>query len=168
MAIRRYIENSRKEFRRIDLTKGSEILIKSNLFEVSLQKDQSIFKKLMKLYEVVDFTIGDTLNIIHGNYEILIVSNSKYKKKILDILKDEKIKSIQDNIASLSLKIPKECIDTPGFYYSITKIFAFENISIKDIVNTETEATFILDDKVVSKAYDVLKREISINYYQKN
>ena len=58
-------------------------------------------------------------------------------------------------------------IDAPGYYYAITKTLNVNNISIIDVVNTETEATFILYDKDVSKAYNVLKREITVEYYKK-
>ena len=166
MAIRRYLETQKTKFKRVSLTESSDLLIKSNLFELSLTKSPTIYKKLTKLYDIVDFSVGDTLNIIHGNYEILIVSNTKYKKDMLNILKGENIKSTQENMASLSMKIPDECIDSPGFYASITKTLAFENISIMDIVNTETEATFILKDKDIGKAYEVLKRDINISYYR--
>ncbi len=168
MAIRRYVEKNKKEFyHRIKLSAKSDMLVKSNLFEISLFKSPTLFKKLMKLYDVVNFNEGDTLNIIHGNYEILIISNVKYKKRFKEILKGEKIKKEKQNISSLSTKIPKECIDTPGFFFAITKALALENIPILDLVNTETEATLILFDKDVTKAYDVLKGEMSVEYYER-
>lgn len=168
MAIRRYLEKNKKEFyNKVFLTKKSDLLIKSNLFEISLLKSHTIYKKLIKLYDIVNFDIGDTLNIIQGNYEILILGNEKYKKKFLDMLKGESVKLVKDNMASISLKIPQECIDNPGFYYTITKILAMANISITDIVNTETEATFVLEDKYIAKAYNILQKEISIEYYKK-
>jgi aspartokinase len=167
MAIRRYIESENKlPYKKIQLTKKTDLLIKSNLFEISLIKSTSIYTKLIKLYSIVNFEVGDTLNIIHGNYEILIVSNERYEKKILEILNNEKIKSINKNMASISLKIPQEMIDAPGFYYAITKILNINNISIIDIINTETEATFVFYNKDVSKAYDVLQREINVEYYK--
>ena len=168
MAIRRYVEKNKEEFyNKIILTKKSDLLIKSNLFEISLLKSGTVYKKLIKLYDIVNFEIGDTLNIIQGNYEILILGNEKYKKKFLEVLKGETVKLVKGNMASISLKIPQLCIDNPGFYYTITKTLAMNNISITDIVNTETEATFILEDKYVAKAYNVLKKEISIEYYKK-
>jgi aspartokinase len=168
MAIRRYVEEHNKQpYRRVKLTKKTDIVVKSNLFEISLKKSVTIFKKLIKLYDVVDFEIGDTLNVIHGNYEILVVSNERYEKKFLEILKGEYVKTVNKNMASISLKIPQEMIDAPGYYYAITKTLNVNNISIIDVVNTETEATFILYDKDVSKAYNVLKREITVEYYKK-
>lgn len=167
MAIRRYVENNKTKYEKYKITKKIDISIKSNLFEISMHKTNTVFNKLIKLYEIVNFKIGDTLNVIQGNYEILIVSNEKYEKKFLQILKNEKIKAINKNMASISLPIPDEMIDAPGYYFVITKTMAMNNISIIDIVNTETEATFILHDKDISRAYDVLKKEISVEYYNK-
>jgi len=166
MAIRRYIESTKKKFEKFKITKKVDILIKSNLCEISLSKSNTIFDKLMKLYKIVDFEKGDTLNIIQGNYKILIVSNEKYEKKIIKILKGEKVKAINRNMASISLPIPDEMIDTPGYYYVMTKTLALNNISIIDVVNTETEATFILHDKDIARAYNILKKEISVEYYE--
>ncbi|MEK6845155.1 MAG: hypothetical protein AABY26_00230, partial [Nanoarchaeota archaeon] len=110
--------------------------------------------------------VGDTLNIIYGNYEVLIVSNDKYKKRFLDILKNEKLSEVQENISSISIKIPQECLYTPGFYFAVTKLLFLENISIIDIVNTKTEATLLLFDKDIPKSYSVLKNGIELEYYK--
>ncbi|MEK6916789.1 MAG: hypothetical protein AABW92_03515 [Nanoarchaeota archaeon] len=168
MAIRRYMDKEKKAFyNKVTLTRKSDLVIKSNLFELSVLKSAAIYKKLIQLYNIVNFDVGDTLNIIHGNYEILIVSNDKYKDKFLDVLDGESVKSVKENMASISIKIPKDFIDKPGFYYAITKILTMQNISIADIVNTETEATFVVEDKFVSKAYNALKAEMSVEYYKK-
>lgn len=168
MAIRRYMEEQDKAlYKKIKLSSTPNLQIKSDLFEISLVKSPGINKKLMNFYNIIDLDSGDTLNIIQGNYEILIISNAMYKKEFKKSLKGEKIKNIREDISSLSIKIPSENLNTPGFYYVITKSLTMENIPIIDIVNTETEATFILLDKHISKAYDILKREISIEYYKK-
>jgi hypothetical protein len=167
MAIRRYLEKTKKNYQKFQITKKVDILIKTNLFEISLQKSNTIFTKLMKLYEVVDFNKGDTLNIIQGNYEILIIGNEKYEKTFLDILKGETVKAVNHNMASISLQIPNEMIDAPGYYFVITKTLALNNISIIDLVNTESEATFVLHDSDITRAYNILKREITVDYYNK-
>ncbi|MBU0979824.1 MAG: hypothetical protein KJ709_03385 [Nanoarchaeota archaeon] len=168
MAIRRYVEGSAREmYHKVKLTRKTDLVVKSNLFEISLPKTRTVYRKLVQLYEIVDFSTGDTLNIIHGNYEILIISNERYLKRFLQALKGERVKRVGRNMASISIKIPTECIPVPGFYFAITKALTIENITIFDIVNTETEATLILKDKDISRAYDTLKREISVEYFRK-
>jgi|SRR3989338_1183675 len=165
MAIRRYLEKKKQFLKKIKLSKKTDLLVKSNLFEISLPKTAKLHKAITALYPLVNFEVGDTLNVIYGNYEILIISNDKYKKKFLDILKNENISDIQENLSSISIKIPKECIYTPGFYFAITKLLLLENISIIDLVNTKTEATLILFDKDIPKSYSVLKEGIDLEYY---
>src|SRR3989338_1595926 len=89
MAIRRYLEKKNKSLRKIHISKKTDLLAKSNLFEISLSRNASLHKILSQMYQIVDFNVGDTLNIIYGNYEVLIISNDKYKKKILNLLKNE-------------------------------------------------------------------------------
>ncbi|MCK4589554.1 MAG: hypothetical protein KAT77_03865 [Nanoarchaeota archaeon] len=166
MAIRRYLEKKKQFLKKIKLSKKTDLLVKSNLFEITLSRTSKLNKTVTKLYQIVNFNVGDTLNIIYGNYEVLIISNDKYKKKFLDILKNENIQEVQENISSISIKIPQECLYTPGFYFAVTKLLLLENIPIIDIVNTKTEATFILFDRDIPKSYSVLKKGIDLEYYK--
>jgi len=166
MAIRRYVETKKNFLRKVRLSKKSDLIVKSDLFEISLRRSNTIHEKIRKLYDIVDFDKGGSLNIIHGNYEILIVGNEIYKKRFLEALKGEKVIESKSNISSISIRIPEECIEIPGFYFAITKTLALENISILDIVNTRTEATLILNDDDIPNAYAALKREINIEYYK--
>jgi len=167
MAIRRYIEEqSTAKYKKVTLTSGMNITLKSDLFEMSIAKTPSINKKIIELYKMIDVGSGDTLNIIQGNHEVLIISDLVHMKKFEKVMRGQKIKKIGKNISSLSIRIPRETIDTPGFYYAVTKILAIENIPIVDIVNTENEATLIIDDKYVTKAYKLLKQNITIEYWK--
>ena len=51
-------------------------------------------KGLRKLYEK-----GEILNIIQGTNEVAIITNNKYEKKVIDILKDEKIINVEGSKA---------------------------------------------------------------------
>ena len=69
------------------------------------------------------------------------MSNDKYKEKFLEVLHEESVKSVKENMASISIKIPKEFIDKPGFYYAIAKILTMG----------ENKATHYMRAKVRSK-----------------
>jgi aspartokinase len=167
MAIRRFVEKTNLSYKKSIKEFNPEMIIKSNLIEISVVKSHDLYKKLVSFFDIVDFDFGNTLNIIHGNNEVLIISNDTYKNHFLKILKKERIKNVKENISSISIKIPQENIEVPGFYYSITRVLTLNNITILDIVNTESEATFILNDKQISKAYDLLKSELKLHSYDK-
>jgi len=162
MAIRRY---SKLNLKKIRINKKSNIFIRSNIVEISLPKNQSINDKISKLFSIVDFSQGDLLNVIYGNYEILILISGNH----LDFLKKSfpKFKNkIKKRLASVTIKIPPSVLNIPGFYYSITKSLMLENISIIDIVNTRNEASIIVKENDIPKTFEKLSKEIIIEFFK--
>jgi hypothetical protein len=75
---------------------------------------------------------------------------------------------VRTRLASISLRIPQPFAEVPGFYFSVTRALALANIPIIEIVNTQSEAAFILEDKHIPKAYALLGEKITIEYYRKD
>jgi len=158
MALRRFSDEIKKERSNIkQFDYSSEIIMKTNVCDVSVQKKSSLIPKLKSLYSIVDFEKGDTLNIILGSYEISIVANEKYKNKILKFLKDEKILHKESNLVALTMRFSDDFINTPGVIFTIIRKLAWENINIYEVVSTLTELTLILKEKDSLKAYDALQ-----------
>ena len=162
MAIRRYHQDL-ESYKKATIYADTELAVKSNLIEISLLKSPTIQPKLRSLH--VDH--GGTLNIIQGNFEVLILCDKKYENEFRKILEGESIQKVRLGLSSLSVRIPKEFEDIPGFYFAITKALTMENIPIIEIVNTQSEATFILEDKDIPRAYSVLTEGITVSVYKK-
>ena len=158
MALRRYADEIKEERSKVKpFDYNSEIIMKTNACDIVVQKKASLIPKLKSLYSIVDFDKGDTLNIILGNYEISIVTNEKYKNKILKFLKDEKILHKESNLVALTMRFSNDFINTPGVIFTIIRKLAWENINIFEVVSTLTELTLILKEKDSIKAYDALQ-----------
>ena len=81
MAIRRYGEKIQaKENEKIPFKFNSEIIMKTGLSDITFVKSPPLLNKLKKIYDLVDYDKGETLNVIQGNYEITIVVSEKYSK----------------------------------------------------------------------------------------
>jgi len=78
MALRRYAETLEKVHPKPKFDYNSEIIMKTNLCDISVRKSPSLFSKLKQIYLIVNYEKGDALNVIHGNYEVSIVSNMRY------------------------------------------------------------------------------------------
>ena len=91
MALRRYAENLKQEHKEISFDYSSEIILKTDIFDIALLRSSSLLRKLKSFYDVVDFEKGDIFNIIHGRHEVCVVTNLRYKKKLLYLIRDEKI-----------------------------------------------------------------------------
>lgn len=157
MALRRHAEKTKKKIKRKVFDYDSEILLKTKLCDVAVLKSQSLFKKLKDLYYIVDYSKGDTLNIIHGNYEIAIIIGEKHLDRLLKFLRGEKVINVQKNLISLAIKYDKEFSYTPGILFTITRLFAWENVNIFELISTLTELNCIISEKDITRAYTVLQ-----------
>ena len=158
MALRRYSETLKQEHKEISFDYSSEIILKTDICDIALLKSSSLLKKLRSFYDVVDFEKGDILNIIHGRHEVCVVTNERYKKKFLSLMKDEKILNVENNLISLTLTYSTDFLHTPGVIFNVVRNFAWENINIFEIVSTNTELTFILHKIDAVKGYSVLEK----------
>jgi len=160
MALRRYAEKLQKTPRpKFDY--NSEIIMKTNLCDISIRKSPSLFNKLKKIYQIVNYEKGDVLNIIHGNYEVSIISNMRYLEKIKNELKGEKILNTEKDLVSLSLNFSEDFLHTPGIISTAARKLNWDNVNIYELVSTLTELTFIVSKRDSTKGYAALQRLVS-------
>ena len=162
MALRRYREQLKEKHKQITFDYSSDIIMKTNVCDIAVQRSPALLIKLKKLYDIVDFEKGDLLNIIQGSSEVSIVTNERYKQQLLDFLKDERILITEDNLISLSMTFSKDFFYTPGIIFNIIRNVAWDNINIYEIVSTNTELTFIIHKKDAMKGYRALEKLIQI------
>jgi aspartokinase len=160
MALRRYAENLKKNYKQITFDYSSEIIMKTDMCDIGVLRSRTLLSKLRKLYDIVNFETGDILNVIHGRYEVSIVTNDRYREKTLKLLKNEKIINVEKNLVLLTLTFPKEFLHTPGVIFNVVRNIAWDNINIYEIVSTNTELSFILSKNDAVKGYKALERII--------
>jgi hypothetical protein len=158
MALRRYADRMEpSDEKKIPFVFKSEIVMKTGLMDITFVKTPALLSKLKKIYELVDHDKGETLNIIQGNYEITIVVSEKYKKDVLDLLKEEKALNQQKGLVSFTMSFSKGFFYSPGIIAKVTRTLAWENINIFEIISTMTELIFIIDQKDTMRAYKSLQ-----------
>jgi aspartokinase len=161
MAVRRYSENLESRGNIKNFKFNSEIIMKTGLADVTVVKSPSCVEKLKKLYFLVDYDRGETLNIIHGNYEITIVITEKHLEKLKQILMYEKILNVEKDLVSLSVSFSRDFLTTPGVLTKVTRKLAWENINIFENISTMTELIFIISKKDSVRAYKAVQSLIS-------
>ena len=157
MALRRHADELKSKHKPIKFDFSSEIIMKTNLCDIVVLKSTNALSKLKQLQSLVSYEKGDVLNMIHGTTEISIITNQRYKDKVLKSLKGEKIINTEENLVSLSLRFSKEFFYTPGVISSIIRKLAWEGVNIFEIVSTFTELTIITGKKDAMKGYNALE-----------
>lgn len=160
MALRRYSDQVHQKHKGIKFDYSSDIIMKTQICDISVLKSSTFLKKINDLYQAVMIDKGDILNIIHGNNEVSIITNERYKQKFLDILKNEKILNVEERLISLTMTFSKEFFYSPGVIFNIIRNISWENINIFEIISTNTELTFIIHKKDAVKGYKALEKLI--------
>jgi aspartokinase len=137
---------------------NSEIILKSGLCDLTVLKTPSLVNKLKTVYDIVDQVKGETLNIIHGNYEVTIVITEKHLDKLKKLLEKEEILNIEKNLVSLAMSFSKDFLYTPGMLSLATRELAWENLNVYENISTMTELIFIVSGKDATRAYTTLKK----------
>jgi aspartokinase len=158
-ALRRYSEKLTTKLKDVKFnTKNSEVNLKTHIIDINVVKTQELFDKLKRFYDLINFEKGDILHIIYGRTHVAIVTNERYKEKILNLLQNQKIKKIEENLVALSFTVGKERIDKPGVLFQITRNLAWENINVIEIISVDVDITFIVEKKDANKGYNALER----------
>lgn len=161
-ALRRYAEKLNAQFKEIKFDAGnSEVNLKTNIMDITVQKTPCLFDKLKKIYDVINFSQGDILHIIYGRNTVSIVTNERYKNQICRFLQFEKIVNIEENLVALSFSIDKKLIRTPGVLFQIVRNFAWESINIIEIISIDLEMIFVVSEEDAVVGYKALQRLIT-------
>ncbi len=159
MALRRHAEELQSFDKKIKkFSFKGEIIMRTGMMDFNALKSGSLLNKIKNLYGLIDFEKGDTLNIILGSNEVSIVANEKYREKLSDFLKGEKIINREFGLVALTIIFGnKDFFGTPGVIFTAIRRIAWEQINIYEIISTMTELTFILNKKDSIKAYNALQ-----------
>jgi len=160
-ALRRYAEKMDVRFREIKFdSDNSEVNLKTNIIDITVQKTPALFDKLKRIYDVINFDQGDILHIIYGRNTVSIVTNERYKEQIVRFLQFEKILNIEEKLVALSFAIDKELVKTPGVLFQILRNFAWESINIMEIISIDLEMIFVVSEENAVVGYKALQRLI--------
>ena len=92
-----------------------------------------------------------------GVNETNIVVSSSINHLVDKHFTNEKLIQKLDNLASITVKLPKENIVVPGIYYFIFQRLAWEGIIINEVISTSNEFTILVSEDQVDVAFKVIK-----------
>lgn len=158
MAIKRIAEEIKPKFLPLTIFKGTpEMIVRSNLVEFTLSNSELLRKKYKDLSTFYSDENKYFFTLTEGVFETNIIVSKDLQEKVKQMISGEKILSEVNNLSTITIRLPKENINTPGVYYFLLKSLAWDGINIVEIVSTPMEISIILDDKDVNAAFSILK-----------
>lgn len=158
MAIKRISEEIKPKFAPLTIfTATPEMIVRSNLVEITLSNSESLRSKYKHLSEAYSEESKYYFTLTEGVFETTIIVSRDLQEQVKKAIENEKITSDKENLSSITIRLPKENVDTPGVYYFFLKSLAWDGINIIEIVSTPNELSIILEDKEVNAAFGILK-----------
>ena len=162
VALKRYaIELRRNNVGKINFLKQiGDLTVRSNLteFTFAFPTTDVLLAKQNELLTRIKDEKDAFCTISQGVLETTIIVSKNVEGTVREIFEDEKLISNFGNLSSITIKLPKDTVDTPGAYYTILALLAWEGINVVEVVSTYTELTVIFRDEDVDKAFSTLKR----------
>ncbi len=134
-----------------------EITVRSSLndytFKVSetLLKSQANFMSEIESLNTVFYTSSRGVN------ESNIVVSSEVADLVQTFFKNEVLLEKQENLSSITVKLPKDNVNVPGIYYFIFQRLSWEGVNIYEVISTTNEFTILVNEEQVDKAFTVIK-----------
>lgn len=134
-----------------------EITVRSSLndytFKVSetLLKSQANFMSEIESLNTVFYTSSRGVN------ESNIVVSNEVSDLVKTFFKNEILLEKQENLSSITVKLPKDNVNVPGIYYFIFQRLSWEGVNIYEVISTTNEFTILVNDEQVDKAFTVIK-----------
>lgn len=157
MALKRLSEDIKPPtFKNVFLT-PPDMIIRSNLFEVTVHNSPSLLDKQQELVKVCGSTHKYFFTMTKGLLETTIIASADLQDELMKILEGEEVVSQFAHLSAITIRLPKDVIDTPGIFYFLIKSLAWDGVNILELVSTYLEFTIILEEKEVHHAFSILK-----------
>lgn len=136
-----------------------DFLVRSNLTSFTYENSLTISAKQAELIQILDAGNKKAFyTISKGVSETSIVTNLQDKQIINELFRGEKLKSMDDQLASITVQLPTVNTEVYGVYYYLLKQLAWEGLNIVDIISTANEFTVIFNQEDVDHAFHILMR----------
>ena len=134
-----------------------EITVRSSLTDYTFAVSETVLNKQAELISDINSFPDVFYTSSRGVNEINIVVSKSVNQLVDKHFSQEKLIQKLDDLASITVKLPKENIAVPGIYYFIFQRLAWEGIIINEVISTSNEFTILVSEEQVDVAFKVIK-----------
>ena len=140
-----------------------DIIVRSNLFEMTIAKSSDFFSKQKSLLNLTDGGADVLLTVTDGVFETTLIASQNVMEKVQTVYKEATIISTVNDLSAITIKFPKDIIDTPGIIYTMLNIVSWNGVSLVEVVSTYSEFTLIVKNKDVGRVFSLIQKLFSHN-----
>jgi hypothetical protein len=159
MAINRLSPSSllkiRRNIKKVTLKLG-DFIVRSDLYDYTFKNTSTLLQSIGLLLAQIGDNKDYFFTISQGIFETNIVVSRNLKEKIEEIFQNESQIWMLKELASITLKLPKNNLEQSGIYYFILKQLAWADIPVQEIISTTNEMTIVVKEADVNKTFSIL------------
>jgi hypothetical protein len=134
-----------------------EITVRSSLTDYTFALSETILNQQACLISEINSFSDIFYTSSRGVNETNIVVSKSVDYLVEKHFANEKQIQKLEDLASITVKLPKENIVIPGIYYYIFQCLAWEGIIINEVISTSNEFTILVSELQVETAFRVIK-----------
>ncbi|SOS47938.1 conserved hypothetical protein [Tenacibaculum dicentrarchi] len=145
----------RKNIKKLALNLG-DVIVRSDLCDFTFKNTSSLLKEIAKILSKSADSNDYFLTVSQGIFETNIVTSKNLRVYVEEIFKRETLINNVNDLASITIKLPKNNLEQSGIYYFILKQFAWANIAVQEIISTTHEMTIVVKEEDVNETFAIL------------
>ncbi len=145
----------RKNIKRLALNLG-DVIVRSDLCDYTFKNTPTLFKRIAAILGEAAENNDLFLTISQGIFETNIVASKTLQTLIKETFENELLINNVNDLASITIKLPKENLEQSGIYYFILKQFAWANIAVQEVISTTHEMTIVVKEEDVNETFSIL------------
>ena len=151
----------RKNIKKLAANLG-DFIVRSDLCDYTFKNTPSLLKEIAKLLSKAADSNDYFLTVSQGIFETNIVISKNLLENVEANFNNETLIHNVKDLASITLKLPKDNQEQSGIYYFILKQLAWANIPLQEIISTTNEMTIVVKEKDVNETFSILM-DIKLN-----
>jgi len=164
-AIRRYkkIKKDESNEKLRKLFSKSSVKTRSNVVDITLQKNKRSVENIIKLNSIVDIEKGEMLITIQSEQSITIIIDEKNLDKFASISNKTDIISIDKKLVAINLQFTEDARNAKNIIAVVSSSFSAEDITIVEMMSSAPELIIIIKKDDVVKALNVIEKLQEMN-----
>jgi hypothetical protein len=134
-----------------------DITVRSALIDYNFKVSDTLLAAQATLLSKLKLSSENFYTSSRGVNECNIVVSEHLASLVDAHLAQEECLHKEENLSSITLKLPIENVSIPGIYYFVFQRLSWEGINIYEVISTSNEFTILVNDEQVDKAFRVIK-----------
>ncbi|KYK26869.1 MAG: hypothetical protein AYK23_02535 [Candidatus Proteinoplasmatales archaeon SG8-5] len=165
VAARRHSETLRSEIgeaRIRELLKMSSLEIRTKICIITARNDWSVIESLESLVKNV-LSKSRVLQVIQGTTGITVITEEETRKTVEDSIGTSRIIKTTSGLAQITVKSPDTISEIPGVMAYLSSVLAGQGINVIEVMSCHTDTIFIVEEKDMMMAMDVIGRLLKLD-----